>query len=176
MAQINIQIEGMSLAEARVVMKALTESVADVEVNPDTAAAVEASKPALDALVEQGRKNAAAEGAADVPTPVQTAVQTDAPKPAPKAAKAAKGKAKSAQPDGNVVDLDAARDAGGMVDKVAKFTKLVDVISVMREEGSYDDDEALIADCERMKDQVPVLKRISDIPGRVKRVLERLSA
>jgi len=61
-----------------------------------------------------------------------------------------------------------------MLEKGAKFTKLVDVIQVLRESGM--DDDALIAECVRIKAQVSALKHISDIPGRVKRVLERLSA
>ena len=164
MAQINIQIEGMSIKEAQAVMAALTQSVADVDT--ETTAAPEKRDDLPPELQD------------DLPGDLGQEGKGPAKDPAPKKSKPkAAGKKKEPKPaegDDNVVDLDEKR-TGTAMEKLAKFTKLVDVIEVLRE-GGLTDDDALIAECERIKDQVPVLKKIPDLAGRVKRVLERLSA
>lgn len=77
----------------------------------------------------------------------------------------------------NVVDLKEKRkEAGGdLAERVAGAKKLIDVVTTLHEAG-FQDPDALIAECERIKADVPVLKRIANIADRVKRVLERISA
>lgn len=157
------------------------------EPSPETAAQVEKSAPEVDRLVKEGRKNAATAEDEDVPADLEqddkgpSKVLVKAVKTEEKAPKSAKGKEKSASASKKSQEVapaddqaDVADTAGGMLAKVAAFTKLMDVVSVMREEGGYADDDALVAACEEMKDQVPALKRITDVSTRVRRVLERL--
>lgn len=98
-------------------------------------------------------------------------------KPKPKEeAKPAAGNG-AGDPAGNVVDLDDARQATGedLVEQVAKKTKLKDVILVLRDAG-FDEINKLVAECLRIQEQVPVLKKITNMEDRVKRVWERVSA
>ena len=179
MARISIQIEGMSITEAAVVMEALAGVAVDANklANAETKAQVEASAGKIDELVNKGRKQAAAEKEDDLPGDLGQGGKGSEPKPAKQTKKAGKKKEPKKDPEAdqdNVVDLDDKR-SDDLIEKLSKFTKLVDVIEVMRESGLKDGDD-LIAECERIKGDVPVLKKIPNITDRVKRVLERLSA
>ena len=182
MARINIQIEGLSIQEAGVVMKALTASVADVEVTgeaPPPEPVISSDTPARTVAhtakpAAKGSAKSGAKGGSKTTTKPENTNDPSNKQLGKTAEEPAKGGAKGGA---NVVDLDAARGAGSLVDKLAKYTKLRDVVEVMREEGGFSDDAALVAECERIQEQVPAMKKIkSGLADRVTRVLERLSA
>lgn len=76
-------------------------------------------------------------------------------------------------PPDNVVQLKAPE---GTVPDITKAKQLKDVLSILMEHHGIKSVDGLIAKCEELKTTVPVLTRIQDLPGRVKRAMELLSA
>jgi hypothetical protein len=79
-----------------------------------------------------------------------------------------------ASPDngGGVAETVKAGDAAGRLD-LSAAKRLADVISALQEQG-ITDAEALIAECERLRPEVPLLARIPDMRDRVERTLATL--
>lgn len=59
---------------------------------------------------------------------------------------------------------------------ITKAKQLKDVLTILMEHHGLKTPEALAARCEELKPTVPVLSRITDIPGRVQRAMALLSA
>lgn len=97
-------------------------------------------------------------------------VITDAPTPAAEAAPELKSKtvaefaATAAPPAGAPV-------AGGMVEALRGANKLRDVLAVLADAG-IKEQGAVIAKCEELKSQVPLLARIGNLGERISRTLE----
>ena len=114
------------------------------------------------------------------PTPTPTGVD---PSPAPSSTPAPSSPApatlsvpvtaeKPATPD-NVVPLKAPE---GTSPDITKAKQLKDVITILMEHHGIKSADAMVAKCEELKATVPVLSRIADIPGRVRRAMDLLSA
>ena len=65
-------------------------------------------------------------------------------------------------------------DDAALVVELNQCSKLRDVVGVLQRHG-VGEEPAIIAACERLRDQVNVLKVIPDVPGRVRRTLVALS-
>ncbi len=170
----SLVIHGVGLAEAKKAIDLLSTGLQVVTFDEEKHGPAPDPKPETEPVAET------------TPEPAPTASKRK-PKPTGKKKEAAKPEPELAPDEppekSNVVDLETAKKqegAGGddqeeLVAKLSKFTKLIDVVEVLREAGFKEADD-IVAQCERAKDQVPVLKKIPNVADRVKRVLERLSA
>lgn len=169
----NLMIAGVTLVETRQILGMLATGV---------------TVEGFESTQQHGYAPAPQSGPPQVTHPEESATEPQAAAPA-KAKGKGRGKAKpkpEAEPEAagngaddpsNVVDLDDARPPpeGDLVAQAASRTKLKDVILVLRDAG-FDDVDKLVAECLRIKDQVPALAKITNMEDRVKRVWERVSA
>jgi hypothetical protein len=171
---------GASL-EAAKIPAAAKPTEADLKVATTQAADAAQMAKATDGL------NAATQGG---PPPEVTgyATQVEAPKKAEqpskpeqatsgdKAVAAAQGggeKPADEKPD-NVVPIKGPPE--GVVPDLTKAKQLKDVVSILNEHYGIKDVQGMIKKCQELKDSVPVLMRIADIPARVERTMVLLGA
>jgi hypothetical protein len=96
------------------------------------------------------------------PTPAEEEEEDEEPAPKKASAKA-NGKAKAAPPP--------EEDEEDVADELLNARKLRDVLGYLMDNGVNDPDD-IKAECNRLKDKVPVLQRINDLDSRIDRTLE----